>query len=110
MPEVARLLGLEMPPPPTSADSGENISGQANASPIRAIVGSTARREMLSFGEELTEEEQLVRPALSALSYHSRSMQASWRSSKPPPSRIARERFHLEEAGLLMYVQCTARS
>eukprot|EP00884_Botryococcus_braunii_P017892 jgi/Botrbrau1/4787/Bobra.0325s0009.1 len=60
MPEVARLLGLEVPPPPASADSGENGPGQDVPSVIRSVVGSTARREMLQFGEELSEEEQLV--------------------------------------------------
>jgi hypothetical protein len=60
MPEVARLLGLEVPPPPTSAESGENGPGQDSSTAIRSAVGSTARREMPPFGEELTEEEQLV--------------------------------------------------
>lgn len=60
MPEVARLLGLEVPPPPASAESGENVLGQESVTGIRPVVGSTARREMLPFGEELTEEEQLV--------------------------------------------------
>ncbi len=58
MPEVARLLGVEVPPEPASAESGERSgSGGGGARPA---LGATGRREMLPFGEELTEEEQLV--------------------------------------------------